>query len=95
MNLPVKPWAASDSSEKLNPQNGLCLNALHDRAFDRGLIAVSDDYTIMVSEQVSYSRNDAVRGMLLGYEGREIRLPSRFVPRSDFIEWHRDNVFVG
>ena len=91
----IKPWAASDSSEKLNPQNGLCLNALHDRAFDRGLIAVSDDYRIMVSGQVSYSRSDAVRSMLLGYEGREIKLPSRFVPRSDFIEWHRDNVFVG
>lgn len=32
----IKPWAAADKTEKLNPQNGLCLNALHDRAFDRG-----------------------------------------------------------
>ena len=90
----IKPWKESDSTEKLNPQNGLCLNALHDRAFDRGLIAVADDYTIMVSEQVSHSTNDAVRNLLLTYEGRQIKLPSRFVPRHDFIEWHRDNVFA-
>ena len=91
----IKPWAESDSSEKLNPQNGLCLNALHDRAFDRGLIAVSDDYMIMVSGQVSYSSNDAVRSLLLGYEGQQIKLPTRFIPRPDFIEWHRNNIFVG
>ena len=91
----IKPWAESDNTEKLNPQNGLCLNALHDRAFDRGLIAVSDDYTIMVSEQVSHSRSDAVRSLLLGYEGQAIKLPNRFLPRPDFIEWHRNNIFLG
>ena len=91
----IKPWAESDSTEKLNPQNGLCLNALHDRAFDRGLIAVSDDYTIMVSEQVSHSKSGTVREMLSGYEGQKIKLPTRFIPRSDFIEWHRNNIFLG
>ena len=90
----IKPWKDSDSTEKLNPQNGLCLNALHDRAFDRGLIAVADDYTIMVSEQVSHSTNDAVRDLLLAYEGRQIKLPNRFTPRPELVEWHRDNVFA-
>ena len=90
----IKPWAESDSTEKLNPQNGLCLNALHDRAFDRGLIAVLDDYTVAVSKQVACSGSDAVRKMLLSYEGRRIRLPSRFLPRSDLLAWHRENVFV-
>lgn len=91
----IKPWAESDNTEKLNPQNGLCLNALHDRAFDRGLIAVSDDYTIIVSEQVSHSKSGTVREMLSGYEGQKIKLPIRFIPRSDFIEWHRNNIFLG
>ncbi len=90
----IKPWAESDSSEKLNPQNGLCLNALHDRAFDRGLIAVANDYTIIVSRQVSHTTSAAVRNMLLGYEGQKIKLPTRFIPRPDFMEWHRNNVFV-
>ena len=90
----IKPWAQSDKTERLNPQNGLCLNALHDRAFDRGLISVTDDYSVMVSSQVIHSRNDVVQKMLFDYAGRRINLPSRFVPRPDFLAWHRDNVFV-
>lgn len=90
----IKPWAASDSSEKLNPQNGLCLNALHDSAFDRGLISVTDDYAILVSSQVAQSGSDAVRNLLSKYAGQKIRTPSRFLPRADFLAWHRNNVFI-
>ena len=91
----IKPWSESDKTEKLNPQNGLCLNALHDRAFDRGLITLADDYSILVSRQVRQTASDGVRKMLLDYAGQKIRLPSRFAPRADFLAWHRDNVFVG
>ena len=90
----IKPWAASDGSEKLNPQNGLCLNALHDRAFDRGLISITDDYAIVVSSQVLQSASDAARNLLLKYAGQKIRLPVRFLPRVDFLAWHRNNVFI-
>jgi len=31
----IIPWA-KDAKQRMNPRNGLCLNALHDRAFDRG-----------------------------------------------------------
>ena len=89
----IKPWRDSDSTEKLNPQNGLCLNALHDRAFDRGLISIADDYTVVVSKQVRKSSSDALREMLLRYEGRRIELPTRFLPRTDLLEWHRDKIF--
>ena len=35
---------------KLCPENGICLSALYDRAFDKGLITISpDDYTIRLS----------------------------------------------
>lgn len=91
----IKPWAESDKTEKLNPQNGLCLNALHDRAFDRGMITLADDYSILVSNQVKRTSSDWVRKMLLDYAGQKILLPARFAPRADFLAWHRDNVFVG
>ena len=90
----IKPWAEADKTEKLNPQNGLCLNALHDRAFDRGLIAVADDYSVLVSSRAAQSASRAAGEMLLAYAGRKVHLPSRFTPRPDFLEWHRDNVFV-
>lgn len=44
----IVPWA-EDVSQRLNPRNGLCLNALHDRAFEVGLMAVSDDFRVQVA----------------------------------------------
>lgn len=37
----IVPWS-EDKKNRLNPQNGLCLSALHDRAFDKGLFV--DDH---------------------------------------------------
>lgn len=91
----IKPWVESDKTERLNPQNGLCLNALHDRAFDRGIISMADDYSVIVSKQIAHTESSVVREWLLDYNGRSITLPSRFVPRHDFLAWHRENVFWG
>ena len=33
----IVPWSV-DKAVRLDPRNGICLNALHDRAFDKGLI---------------------------------------------------------
>ena len=41
----IVPWC-HDTHNRLNPQNGLCLSALHDRAYDQGLMTVlPDDFT--------------------------------------------------
>ena len=89
----IKLWSQSTGSERLDPQNGLCLNALHDKAFDRGFITITTDYEIKVSSQIAQSENSATRGMLLRYRDQKINPPSRFLPRKDFLQWHRDNVF--
>ncbi|PKO63479.1 MAG: hypothetical protein CVU23_10510 [Betaproteobacteria bacterium HGW-Betaproteobacteria-17] len=34
----IVPWS-KDKANRLNPSNGLCLSAIHDRAFDKGLIS--------------------------------------------------------
>ena len=91
----IKPWVESDKTERLNPQNGLCLNALHDRAFDRGIISMADDYSILVSRQIAHSASAAVQEWFMDYKGRRITLPSRFAPRPDLLAWHRENVFLG
>lgn len=44
-------WA-EDHSVRLNPQNGICLNALHDRAFDRHLISFDEDYRLIIAQDV-------------------------------------------
>lgn len=50
----IKPWKdCKDSSEKLNPDNGLLLCAIHDALFDRGLICFDDDGSIVISKNLS------------------------------------------
>lgn len=90
----IKPWAAATPSERLMSSNGLLLNALHDRAFDRGLITLDDRYRIVVSSRVPHTpTNDQ---WLYAFEGRKITLPGRDEstwPSLDFIHYHNDYVF--
>lgn len=46
----VIPWR-DDAANRLNVRNGLCLNALHDHAFDRGLMWVEENLSF------AYRRN--------------------------------------
>lgn len=91
----IKPWKYSDPlTERTNPQNGLCLNALHDRAFDRGLITVDQDYRIVLSKQIKEAYPlDTAQEYFIRYEGSRIRLPYRFHPNKEFLAFHNENVF--
>ncbi|WP_206732396.1 HNH endonuclease [Janthinobacterium sp. 17J80-10] len=40
----ILPWR-QDANNRLNPRNGLCLSALHDRAFDQGLITITTEFS--------------------------------------------------
>ena len=89
----IKPWKKSDpKTERLAPSNGLLLNALHDRAFDRGLITLSCDLRVVVSPKVRHS--DPADEMLWRYHGAQIELPRRMPPAKEFIEYHNDCVFI-
>ena len=91
----IKPWAVSDSAtERTNPQNGICLNALHDRAFDYGLITVTPEYRIVVSKYVRdlYS-SEVISDWFRKYDGALISAPCRFPPSKEFLEYHNENIF--
>ena len=53
----ILPWSV-DQSNRLNPRNGLCLSVLYDKAFDLGLITISTDYRIQVSEELKARASD-------------------------------------
>lgn len=93
----IKPWSVCDEqTERTNPRNGLCLNALHDRAFDRGLITIDNKYRIIVSEKIRKTHMDEdTKAWFLGYENKQISLPDKFLPSKEFIEYHNDMVFLG
>ena len=91
----IKPWKDADSrTERTNPMNGLTLNALHDKAFDRGLITVTPDYIIKVSSEIKPSvEGDTVEDWLLSFANQKIRMPNKFFPGKEFLEFHNDVVF--
>jgi len=53
----IVPWS-KDKTNRLNPRNGLCLSALHDKAFDRGLMTLDDDFRVVLSRDLE-QRNEA------------------------------------
>ncbi|WP_299583546.1 HNH endonuclease [uncultured Sunxiuqinia sp.] len=88
----IIPWAANEK-ERMNPQNGLCLNALHDKAFDKGLITVTPDYRVKISDQLKAKLNNESEQFFLPYENNTIVLPSRFAPNKEFLEYHSREIF--
>lgn len=95
----IKPWKASgDKKEKANPRNGLCLNALHDKAFDLGFITVDkDSFRIVVAEDLkNFTKLDeTTNNWIVACEGEPIILPHRSTPDKLFLEYHNDVVFKG
>ena len=90
----IKPWAESNDSEKTNPCNGLCLNALHDKAFDRGLITVTPNYVIYVSKHIRDIYDGKTVERFFGcYNGIKIRMPEKFAPKKDFLMYHNEKIF--
>ena len=89
----IVPWK-KDEMNRLNPHNGLCLNSIHDKAFDRGFITVTPDFRIKISDYFKdYSKENAVLDLFIKYENQSIILPDRFLPSKDFLDWHYTNLF--
>jgi putative restriction endonuclease len=89
----IVPWS-KDEKNRLNPRNGLCLNSIHDRAFDRGFITITTDYKIKVSPSFSnFKKDNAIEDFFLKYENKSIVLPDKFIPAKEFLEYHHQNIF--
>jgi putative restriction endonuclease len=87
----IVPWS-KDEKNRLNPMNGLCLNALHDKAFDSGLITISaDDYTIMISSKLKKKNaTQSIEQNFLNIEGKVIHLPDKFLPAKELLKVHNE-----
>ena len=87
----IIPWS-EDEKNRLNPMNGLCLNALHDKAFDKHLITVSaDDYTIHISSKLRSKESiESMDANFWKWEGKVIQLPDKFLPSREFLRRHNE-----
>lgn len=86
----IVAWAA-DKRNRMNPENGLCLSATYDAAFDKHLISFDDDYRMIVSKEIrDYYTNDATKDYFGKYEGKQIVLPELHMPSKEFLAKHRE-----
>lgn len=91
----IMPWA-QDENNRLNPHNGICLNAIHDKAFDLGLITIDKSYRVAISSKLKehYSQG-FIDDVFKKYESTKILIPIRFKPSIEFLEYHNDVIFKG
>lgn len=91
----IIPWSQNEA-ERLNPENGICLSALYDKAYDKGLIGITEKYQILVSSKIKTKENKDYYPALFGkLKGIELQLPKKYLPRKEFLQFHLDTVFKG
>ena len=92
----ICPWSKCKNGEyRTKTENGLCLSALYDRAFDKGLFTIDDHFKIKLSASLkdcltkaSYAQHFAP------LDNRAIVLPSRGQPAAKFLHDHNKYSFV-
>lgn len=88
----IVPWKV-DEHNRTNPKNGLCLNSLHDRAFDKGYITVLPNYTIEVSKHITGQTDSILEQWFTKYNKQAIIKPHKFLPDKQFLEYHYEHVY--
>ncbi len=90
----IVPWK-DDVSIRLHPGNGLCLSAIHDKAFDNHLFSLTDEHRIVLSVQLKSTKDEFLRQTFWSVEGTPISLPDKFMPELDFVKRHRSRMNDG
>lgn len=89
----IAPWS-KDANNRMNPRNGLCLNLLHHKAFDEGLITITPEFRVRVSSSLMPSIAGDLYDLFERYDNQPARLPRRFLPDKVLLEWHSNTIFV-
>ena len=86
----ISAWA-SDITNRMNPENGLCLSATYDAAFDRHLISLDEDYRLILAPCAKeHYTDEAFKEHFARFEGKRITMPVRFLPSQDLLSKHRE-----
>lgn len=88
----IRPWGL-DEANRLNPQNGMAFNALHDKAFENGYLTILPDYTIKISPILLNLKDENSKIYFHQYQGKKIIEPKRFLPDTEFLKYHNDERF--
>ena len=89
----IIPWSKNEN-ERLNPENGICLSPLYDKAFDKGYIGINEKFEILLcSELKKKNKKDYyIKHFDISSRGKII-VPRKYIPKKEFLEYHLDVVF--
>jgi putative restriction endonuclease len=91
----IVPWSLNEI-ERLNPENGICLSALYDRAYDKGLIGITEKYQIIISSELKTKEKKEFYPSNFGnLSGITLQLPQKYLPKKEFLQFHMDTLFRG
>lgn len=80
---------------KVHLRNGIALNALHDRAFDRGLITFDTELRLVCAASLrDHFAEAAMAQSFKAYAGQPLIIPAEAAaPKAAYLAWHRTHIF--
>lgn len=85
----IADWSINIEN-RLNPSNGICLNTLFHKAYDKHYLGISPDYEIFISDRLfdQQYNQDVIRSFFKRYHKTKIQLPDKFTPNKDLLDLH-------
>jgi putative restriction endonuclease len=91
----IIPWSKNEK-ERLNPENGICFSSLYDCAYDKGLISITENFEIILSNDLKKKHKFAYHTRYFAsIAGSKIILPKKYYPKKEFLQFHLDVIFRG
>ena len=89
----IIPWSKNEV-ERLNPENGICLSALYDKAYDKGYIGINENFEVLISDSLRQKNKEEYYHRYFSHlNGSKITLPSKYYPRKEFLQYHLDTIY--
>ncbi len=86
----IVPWSEAPA-RRVDPANGICLNRLHDGAFDRGLVTFDEDLRLVIGRRLREQLgSDDLSISFLRSEGARLRVPARRALDPALLAQHRE-----
>lgn len=89
----IIPWS-KNTIERLNPENGICLSPLYDRAYDKGYIGINENLEVILSPFLKKMEKEGYHAIhFKKLIGTKINKATKYPPRKEFLQYHMDTIF--
>ena len=85
----IVDWS-ENVENRLNPSNGICLNVLFHKAYDKNYLGISPDYEVFISDRLfdDTVEQENLKLFFKKYHKTKIQLPDKFLPNKDLLDIH-------